>query len=634
MNSAVFAGLLLAGLLFPLSGCRKEAAPAAISKQEARLTGFAAVESLYLAHLHRAILALDTLGLALNDSGDTVNATQRNTHFIPLFIIAKSHYKALEPVLAYTDRENAKFLNGPNLPRVDEEDATNIRILEPSGYQVLEELIQEDFTPEIKAEIVEHIRQTKNRLRLLQANTRFKDYDDYHFLWLLREALLRISFINLSGFDSPALENTLPEARQVYASLGEMLTAGYASRFRDTTLYRDWLKSFASAQTELAGGREDFAAFDRFAFMQKTLHRQIALWNRTVEDWQVTFPIETALRNRFVSPFSKEAFNMAYFADPQLPPDKPEKQSLGRALFHDTRLASPGRKMSCATCHIETQGFADQRKTAAGLPRNTPTITYAALQRDFFFDGRAGSLEGQIVSVVESELEFHTNLKDMADAIRADSTYRTRFAAIYRDTITEANIRNVIADYVRSLIPFNSRFDRAMRSENQTPGSADTLTPTEIRGFNLFMGKAKCATCHFPPTFNGTLPPDYTDTEFEHLGVPAEASALRPRAPGSKPPAISPDLGRFHYLGTKQRKHFFKTPTVRNAALTFPYMHNGVFNTLEEVIDFYDAGGGIGLGMSGPEVEFQTLPADSLGLNADEKAALIAFMKALSDKVP
>jgi cytochrome c peroxidase len=224
----------------------------------------------------------------------------------------------------------------------------------------------------------------------------------------------------------------------------------------------------------------------------------------------------------------------------------------------------------------------------------------------------------------------------MATAIRGDSAYRVRFAALYRDTVTEANIRNALADYVRTLIPFDSRFDRAMRGDGEetNTGAGDTLTPTEISGFNLFMGKAKCATCHFPPTFNGTLPPDYSDTEFEHLGVPAEASALQPRKLGSARPAISPDLGRFHYLGTAQRKHFFKTPTVRNAALTFPYMHNGVFASLEEVIDFYNVGGGRGLGIMGPETEFQTLPADSLGLTASEKQDLIAFMKSLTDRVP
>ena len=148
-----------------------------------------------------------------------------------------------------------------------------------------------------------------------------------------------------------------------------------------------------------------------------------------------------------------------------------------------------------------------------------------------------------------------------------------------------------------------------------------TLTASEIKGFNVFMGKGKCATCHFAPVFNGTVPPLYNDTEMELIGVPKEAVW--------KDATIDPDLGRYHFFKTDNRKHFFKTPTVRNVEKTAPYMHNGVYQTLEEVVRFYNVGGGAGLGL---DLEYQTLPPDSLHLSEDEIKGLVDFMRSLTDE--
>ncbi|GAA6769901.1 cytochrome-c peroxidase [Flavobacterium sp. CGRL2] len=150
-------------------------------------------------------------------------------------------------------------------------------------------------------------------------------------------------------------------------------------------------------------------------------------------------------------------------------------------------------------------------------------------------------------------------------------------------------------------------------------GNKNSLNNQEIEGMNLFMGKAKCATCHFTPLFNGTVPPSYSKTEHEVIGTPNEASGR----------TLSPDKGRYLYNKMPQLVGAFKTPTVRNAAVTAPYMHNGVFKTLEEVVSFYNKGGGQGLGY---EVANQTLPFDKLNLTVKEEHALVAFMKTLTDK--
>ena len=147
-----------------------------------------------------------------------------------------------------------------------------------------------------------------------------------------------------------------------------------------------------------------------------------------------------------------------------------------------------------------------------------------------------------------------------------------------------------------------------------------SLTPEERHGFDLFMGKGGCGTCHFAPLFGGAMPPALVENEPEVIGVPATPRRSHAR--------IDPDSGRFNVRRIAQHLHAFKTPSVRNVALTAPYMHNGVYATLEEVLDFYDAGGGHGIGVV---LSHQTLPTDSLHLSRAEKRAIIAFLGTLTD---
>lgn len=159
---------------------------------------------------------------------------------------------------------------------------------------------------------------------------------------------------------------------------------------------------------------------------------------------------------------------------------------------------------------------------------------------------------------------------------------------------------------------FYSPFDDAMN--DRTPIGTDVK-----KGFNIYMSKAQCATCHFIPHTNGVKPP-YTESEFEVLGIPADTLFTKQ----------SPDEGRYNIFPEKEMLFAFRTGTVRNAEHTGPFMHNGVFTTLEQVIDFYDAGGGIGNGLDIPN---QTLSSDSLHLSKDEKTMLIAFVKSLNEKI-
>ena len=178
------------------------------------------------------------------------------------------------------------------------------------------------------------------------------------------------------------------------------------------------------------------------------------------------------------------------------------------------------------------------------------------------------------------------------------------------EMIEGSKIVNAIAMYVRTIVSYNSRFEQYMR------GTKSAMATNGIKGFNLFKGKALCATCHYILLFNGSKPPSYYYQEWEVIGVPATTDTVNA--------VIDSDPGRYNIVKKDFLEYFFKTPRLRNVALTAPYMHNGVYKTLGEVIDFYSKGGGKGLHIN---IDNQTLPFDKLNFNAKEQKNIIAFLK-------
>ncbi len=527
------------------------------------------------------------------------------------YLISRSYFKRLEPVMAFYNAENYKFLNAPNILKVEEEDATNIKIAEPKSFQVLEEFI---FTDSLHLNTIHKTADViGNRLALIEKNTNFSHIKPYHVIWMLRDAIMRVSQTGITGFDSPVLEQSLLEAVFVYQSIKEILEL-LKPEFENEDLYLKWMDEIKGSITALQ--QSDFSSFDRYSFIKKRTHAQMKLCNETASDWKVEFPFTMVIQNDAESLFSGETFNAKYFTDYKNQEISEDHIELGKDLFNDTSL-SKNRSISCATCHLKSKAFTDGLAKSKGQSRNSPTLSYSSFQQGFFYDSRSGSLEGQIVSVVNSDTEFHTNLKTLLEAVYRNENYKVRFDSLYDGKIDDYNIRNAIASYIRSLNKFNSKFDKNIN------GVENSLTQNEIQGFNLFMGKAKCATCHFAPVFNGTVPTRYKDTELELLGVPEINDTINA--------IIDPDLGRFHIFGTEERKFFFKTPTVRNIELTAPYMHNGVYETLEEVVDFYNRGGGAGIGI---DLEYQTLPPDPLNLTKEEQRNLVLFLKTLTDSKP
>lgn len=554
------------------------------------------LESYYKANLKKSFLYLDCI--------QTSSDTNERKYF---YRQARKSFKLAEPVLSYIDKENYKTLNSPNLLRIQEEDATDIKVRKPIGFQVIEENLFSE-TPNNK-QILIVSKQTSDRIKFIYNNTHLK-LKEHNLLWMLRDAILRIATTGLSNFDSPALGQSLKESSFVYNSISQIITI-HKDRFNNIEIYNDWLHEIQNSQNLLS---EDFDNFDRFNFIQNHTNKQLELWNKTAKDWQVNFPFSLATQNEFNSLFSNEMFNINYFSDHNSDTIYlSDKIALGKQLFNDNKL-SANNSMSCATCHIKEKGFTDGRKTFdKNQIRNTPTIAYAGLQKAFFYDNRAGSLEGQIVGVITNHNEFDSNLETLENIVSTDPYYKARFDSLYTKSTTDENIRHAIASYVRTLNKFNSKFD------NNLNKTENNLTASEKKGFNLFMGKAACATCHFPPLFNGTVPPNFNESELEIIGVPKS----------NKNQKLDTDLGRYTIYHTDERKGAFKTPTVRNISKTAPYMHNGAYHTLEEVLDFYNQGGGKGLGF---DVPHQTLPFDNLDLSEKEIKDIIAFLKTLSDQ--
>jgi cytochrome c peroxidase len=562
------------------------------------LNSYEKLENYYKESLWQSAMALDLLV-------NSKTIKERKAYFLK----ARMCFKKAESILAFADSENYKYLNQPNIVKIEEEDFTDVKIIEPTGFQVLEEAVFLDSENDV-ALINRHALNTSIKLKFLHKNTSLGFLKKHHVLWIVRDAINRVALTGITGFDSPVLENSLAESAAVYESLVVILQL-FEKDFQEHTLFTEWKEELDLGINDLKG---NFNTFNRYSFIKTHTHKELEIWNKTVSDWKVVFPFKQAINYDVSNLFGRQTFNINYFTGQKGNPLAAEKVALGKLLFEDKSL-SKNNNMSCASCHKAALYFTDGLAKPNGGQRNSPTLFYAALQKGFFYDKRSGSLEAQIVDVINNPNEFHLNLNEVEKKVSKSTKYKTTFSKVYQEKVSNDIIRNAIASYIMSLNPFDSKFDRNIGNiEN-------SLTQDEINGFNLFMGKAKCATCHFAPVFNGLVPTTFKESEMELIGVPNTKDTINPK--------IDPDFGRYDVYKTEQRKFFFKTPTIRNIEKTGPYMHNGVFKTLEEVVDFYDGGGGEGLGFNLPN---QTLPTNKLNLTPLEKKQLIAFMKTLTDK--
>jgi cytochrome c peroxidase len=533
-----------------------------------------------------------------------------------IFISNRIHYKAIEPFVEYYFQGFSRRINGPALPEIKTDDNM---VNEASGYQVLEESIFSDSV-DISA-LKKQIKILITDLQFVKQNSNDLPFQDHHFYELIQHQFIRIATLGITGFDSPVAQLSIQEAG--YSLVG--ITDIY-SKFCSINQIQpnSSLLSILKEAVKYTQTHNDFNQFQRNQFIKDYLMPLSILWENSLKK-SISVSPELSGGKVFAGHLADLMQGKKYNPDAFSPyadaASTPQKIALGKKLFYETSL-SRSKNMSCATCHQPDKAFADSKKTSVAqihdnaIGRNSPSILYAAFQRSFFYDLRAQDLENQIESVFKNPKEFNLTDQELQQRLKLNSALASDFALAFNGepAITTYNVRNAIATYVRSLMPFSSRVDDYFMG-------AGYLTPNEINGFNLFAGKAKCATCHFIPLYNGTIPPWFNTTESEVIGVPTKDEW--------KNATIDGDVGRYAFNQLPQLKFSFKTPTVRNIEKTAPYMHNGVYTNLDQVLKFYELGGGKGIGV---DLEYQTLPFDNLQLTKTEKQDIIRFLLALTDK--
>ncbi len=292
----------------------------------------------------------------------------------------------------------------------------------------------------------------------------------------------------------------------------------------------------------------------------------------------------------------------AYLPIPEENPLTPEKIALGRKLFFDRRLSRDGTT-ACATCHDPRRAFTDGQVLSTGVfgrkgSRNVPTLLNRAYGSAFFWDGRAPTLEVQALQPIQHRNEMDMTMDEVLLRLRRETSYGRLFRRAFSREANGEDLARALASYLRTILAGNAPVDRYLSGER------GALSEQARRGLALFRGKANCAACH--------LGPNFTDEHFHNTGVAWRGGQWL-------------DPGRFAVTGREADRGAFKTPTLREIALTAPYMHDGSIPALEQVIDFYDRGGNPNPHLD-PELR-------SLHLTAEEKQDLAELLRNLSGTV-
>jgi cytochrome c peroxidase len=528
----------------------------------------------------------------------------------------RTEYKKIESFIEYYFQGLSRRINGPALPEIKTDD--NI-VNDASGLQVIEEILFDE-----KLDTTELKKQAKiliTDLNFIKQNFKDLPIQNHHFYELIQHEVIRIAVLGITGFDSPVAFNSINEAHASLEGIEEFYSL-YV-QINNQKVNTNLINAIHKANKYI-NDHNNFDNFDRLVFIKHYLmpiSTQLELEFKEVIKNNPLANTPKVFNGTLSDLMQGKRLNADAFSPYEESKSTPEKSKLGGYLFNNTEL-SRSNKVSCATCHDKNLSFTDGKKVSSlnihknSVNRNSPTLYYSAFQKFFFYDMRSQDLENQIESVMQNPDEFNLSPEEIKNKLQTKKEIVALFKKAYPKSkeITSYEIRNSIASYVRSLMPFKAKVDNFFNDK-------DTLTISEKNGFNLFAGKAKCATCHFIPLYNGTAPPWFNNSESEVIGVPEKINWEHA--------VVDKDLGRYKFNQLEQLKYSFKTPSIRNSEKTAPYMHNGVFNTLEDVIKFYELGGGNGIGM---QLEYQTLPFDNLKLTKEEKRDLINFLNTLTDK--
>ncbi len=506
-----------------------------------------------------------------------------------------------------------------------------------NGTDVMEEEEPEEFEPAHGMQVIENIvlqgnpldNQQKAKLKdeLMRLNTTVVSLSEAisflsgtsnsELLAALKYEIIKVTTLGFTEYDNPVMKNYLSESVIALNSVRDNLKI--FDKLVSPELINKTDSLFAAA-TDFIQSYKNADKFNRLDFITDYYPSLSNLVDEYCHELKITYSsYNPNIDLNAGAIFDIQSFR--YFFDTGDKHTQKARVNLGENLFFDPIL-SGNYKRACASCHQPYKAFTDGfSKSAAFEPnqfvgRNSPTVINACLQVSFFDDSRQASLEGQIAAVVNNPKELNNNFTTIVERLEQSEEYKQLFDAAFPGQGITANlIKSAIADYEKTLVGFNSNFDKYLKGDKRR------LNASQINGFNLFMGKAKCGSCHFFPLFNGVIPPLYNKSEFEIIGTLENNDFKHPRLDADEGVALIK-------TGAAHLKFGFKVPGLRNAALTAPYMHNGSLKTLAEVMNFYNKGGAAGFGI---DVSNQTLSRDALGLNKQQINDIIHFLESLTD---
>jgi cytochrome c peroxidase len=544
--------------------------------------------------------------------------------------IARLKLKNIDFWLRYFEPNAYRKINGP-LP-VEWENEVFEKFESPykregAGLSLAE--ISLDQKPLIKDSLLGLIKKSQDAIKTYEADSITSQLSSYsHFFLANRLFLLNLAAIYTTGFECPDTNHIVPELRSMLQGT-KVIYDHYNQSFPETPLTKEYLDEYGQTIAFANNQSASFSLFDNYAFIKSYVNPLFALNQKLINAYNVSSISfnDFTLNNNIQSIFDKGLYTpqntKGIYSLVQDEKVLREIRYIGKLLFYDPVLSGNNMR-SCASCHKPTEYFTDtsvrtslQFDQEHRLPRNTPTLINSLYNHLLMLDGKHISLQNQGRDVITSADEMNSHEKELLGKVLSCKQYKDAFKMLLKLTpeekeITLEHIVSAITYYDGGFSHFYSPFDDAMNNKGQ-------VSDRVKKGFNLFMSRAKCATCHFVPNFNGVKPP-YIGSEFEVLGTPEDTSFME----------LSKDKGRYLINPASETLHAFRTGSIRNAKFTSPYMHNGVFKSLEEVIDFYDAGGGRGKKMT---VTNQTLSSDSLHLSASDKKELLAFIYSLNEEI-
>ncbi len=532
----------------------------------------------------------------------------------------RKHFKQIDFLIAYIDpMMYDKTLNESPLHKAEYKVANKSTHI-PSGFQMLDETLF--------ADVINYEDALKHSTIILRTFNEFKRniqvlylYDSMIFQ-SIKEGLVRSFTLGVTGFDTPSSGLAMDDLRNFQIGLKQLLIP-YQENQKITRTVSDLINVIDRIPFE------SFDNFNRYQYLVQTINPASSKIEELRSIIQFEKPEEITRMNGFYNSVFTNLFqkdfldSYAYLGITSSDKDK-RKSELGKLLFNDKKL-SYNESTSCASCHNENLAFTDQKTKSISsngrdtLLRNSPSINYSVYSDKYFHDLRALDLNNQFEHVIFNELEFNTNYKDIISKLEADEKYMKEFKELYPNLgISRESIFQSLKLYISTLPTFDSEFDKyAQSNQLEIPKNIEN-------GFNIFMGKGACGTCHFAPVFSGIVPPKFEESESEVLGVGKDNNFEKFQ--------LDEDHGRFVNGIIKDTYKFydysFKTPSIRNVQYSFPYMHNGSLKSLVEVLIFYNKGGGAGLGI---DLNNQTLPFDSLSLSESEIQDIISFLNALTD---